>query len=122
MSENPYQSPSSISPAQFPASTPYGPVVRRLGGFILTVVIIDIVLCGLRLLLVLASVVGSRQIGAHHPVAPSVPFELGTGAGIVLDIAYDLKRWTKAAASHAQTTLHIVLPETFQWDVNPTVL
>jgi hypothetical protein len=85
MNENPYESPMY---AQVPGAVP-GPTGAAfqpvgLGGFVLTVVILDIVFCCLRLLLVLVGVAGYASLPQDFPLRPTAIYEFGTGFGIVV--------------------------------------
>lgn len=85
MSDNPYNSPIYGNPGQS-TPDPFGhrPVVKTLGTFVLTILIIDLVLCCLRLILAALGLAGFAMIPADDPMYATVVFEVGTGFAIAL--------------------------------------
>lgn len=85
MSDNPYNSPVYGAPGQ-PTFDPFGkqPAAKTLGGFVLTILILDLIFCALRLGLAALGAVGFAMIEPDDPMRPTVVFEVGTGLAIAL--------------------------------------
>ncbi|TVS11940.1 MAG: hypothetical protein EA424_23140 [Planctomycetaceae bacterium] len=85
MSDNPYNSPLYGAPGQ-PTLDPFGsrPAVKTLGGFVLTILILDLVFCAMRFGLAMLGAVGFAMIEPDDPMRPTVVFEVGTGLAIAL--------------------------------------
>jgi hypothetical protein len=85
MSDNPYNSPIYGELAHgTPDPFGRGPAVRSLGTFVLTILIIDLVLCSLRLIMAALGVAGYAFIAPDDPMRATVIFEVGTGLAIAL--------------------------------------
>ena len=84
MSDNPYQSPL-VTPSFDPTAQLAGyPAAPKLGGFIMTMVIMDLVFCTLRLLAAAMSMIGATMLPANNPLLQSVPFEIATSLGVAV--------------------------------------
>jgi hypothetical protein len=85
MSDNPYNSPIYAELGQT-TPDPFGQksAVKQLGTFVLTILIIDLVLCCLRLMLAALGLAGFAVIPLDDPMRATVVFEVGTGFAIAL--------------------------------------
>ena len=83
MSDNPYETPRH---AEFPedmySPTPVVPQKTKLGAFVLTIVIMDLVFCVLRVVIGLFGLVGYAVIPEGNPLRPTIIFEVITAEGI----------------------------------------
>jgi hypothetical protein len=83
VSENPYESPFHMGPATgLPGAAELAPRQVRLGPFVMTIVIMDLVLCSLRLLVGVFSTVGYMVIPESDPLRVSVMSEIVSAFGI----------------------------------------
>ena len=85
MSDNPYNSPV-YGELGHETPDPFGRrlAVKSLGTFVLTILIIDLVLCSLRLIMAVAGLAGYALIDPDDPMRATVVFEVGTGLAIAL--------------------------------------
>ncbi len=85
MSENPYETPVYGQPGSGPVS-PFKAAPRgtSLGAFVLTMLILDLVFCGLRLMLGAFGLAGYAVIPPDDPMRQTVIFEVATAFGIAL--------------------------------------
>jgi hypothetical protein len=85
MSENPFESPGY----RYPAPSTFGPVNAapdqvELGAFVLTMVILDLVFCFLRLATGLFALLGFAVIAQDDPMRQTVIFEVATALAIAI--------------------------------------